>query len=552
MRLGANVHVAGQNRNFVRIKRPQNSLLDGEERSLADTEIRADLGGIEREAFSTMFSLDDITLEKGGENILASKGDLGQLLFSASAGLSDLSRQLLANRVNADGFYKTRGRSSQLSERTRAMTDAQKAADEWDAKWSDLCSACWLGEAPVLPDVDAVSGILHVLEKLASAIETRDGLIDRIEKMEKDNALFEASVFELCDSLEIRKTASLTELTRTIGDRIKAAERGLEQQENLSRDLARRREDERELLVTKEILDVQIAKMTGYFCCATLDEVEAFIDLSSKRQALRSSITELEQELVEITGANHIGDVEEKLASVNREELEGQLALLTPILEDQDRKCHDVFHERSTVQKAIDAIGGDSVVAEIEEQRRTILLEIEERAGRYLELRAGITAAEQALRLYRDRHRSGMMTRASDAFKTISRGAYTGVAAQPGKDGEVLIAVSANGGSKAADELSKGARFQLYLALRVAGYHEFVANRAPIPFIADDIMETFDDFRAEEAFRLFAEMAGHGQVIYLTHHQHLTEIARKVCPGVRLHDLESIQSTATLDGIAAE
>ncbi|MDR6667735.1 AAA family ATPase [Rhizobium sp. 1399] len=108
MRLGANVHVGGQDRDFVRIKRPQNSLLDREERSLADTEIRADLGGIDRDAFSTMFSLDDITLEKGGESILASKGDLGELLFSASAGLSDLSRQLLTIRGDADTFYKFR------------------------------------------------------------------------------------------------------------------------------------------------------------------------------------------------------------------------------------------------------------------------------------------------------------------------------------------------------------------------------------------------------------------------------------------------------------
>jgi hypothetical protein len=29
-----------------------------------------------------------------------------------------------------------------------------------------------------------------------------------------------------------------------------------------------------------------------------------------------------------------------------------------------------------------------------------------------------------------------------------------------------------------------------------------------------------------EAFRLFAGMAQHGQVIYLTHHRHLTDIAR--------------------------
>jgi uncharacterized protein YhaN len=122
------------------------------------------------------------------------------------------------------------------------------------------------------------------------------------------------------------------------------------------------------------------------------------------------------------------------------------------------------------------------------------------------------------------------MARASEAFRTISRGAYTGLATQPEEENEILIAVGANGGSKVSSKLSKGTRFQLYLALRVAGYHEFARSRRSLPFIADDIMETFDDFRAEEAFRLFAEMAQVGQVIYLTHHRHLCEIARRICP----------------------
>jgi len=130
-----------------------------------------------------------------------------------------------------------------------------------------------------------------------------------------------------------------------------------------------------------------------------------------------------------------------------------------------------------------------------------------------------------------------MMARASEAFKTISRGAYKGLATQPDKDSEILVAVGFNNTSKIASELSKGTRFQLYLALRVAGYREFAQSRQPVPFIADDIMETFDDFRAEEAFKLLAEMAEVGQVIYLTHHQHLCDIARGVCPEVRVHEL---------------
>ena len=69
----------------------------------------------------------------------------------------------------------------------------------------------------------------------------------------------------------------------------------------------------------------------------------------------------------------------------------------------------------------------------------------------------------------------------------------------------------------------------------VAGYHEFVGARTSVPFVPDDIIETFDDFRAEEAYLLFGEMAGVRQVIYLTRHQPLFEVARKACPSAQVH-----------------
>ena len=130
-----------------------------------------------------------------------------------------------------------------------------------------------------------------------------------------------------------------------------------------------------------------------------------------------------------------------------------------------------------------------------------------------------------------------MMTQASDAFTLISRGAYRGLTTQPGKDGDILVALSADGSSKLAADLSKGTRFQLYLALRAAGYREFAKVRPTVPFVADDIMETFDDFRAEETLKVLGEMSLLGQVIYLTHHDHLRVIAERTVPGVRIHKL---------------
>jgi uncharacterized protein YhaN len=59
-----------------------------------------------------------------------------------------------------------------------------------------------------------------------------------------------------------------------------------------------------------------------------------------------------------------------------------------------------------------------------------------------------------------------------------------------------------------------------------------------MPFLADDIMETFDDDRAAAAFAALAEMGRAGQVIYLTHHRHLCDIARRAVPGVPVVALE--------------
>jgi hypothetical protein len=85
-------------------------------------------------------------------------------------------------------------------------------------------------------------------------------------------------------------------------------------------------------------------------------------------------------------------------------------------------------------------------------------------------------------------------------------------------------------------------------ALRIAGYHELAKSRPPVPFIADDIMETFDDVRAEHAFGLLGDMAQKGQVIYLTHHQHLCDIALSACPGARLVDLRDLSSFGAESG----
>jgi uncharacterized protein YhaN len=423
--------------------------------------------------------------------------------------------------------------------RRRQIAAEQAALDDrdWIASWEKTCRACWLGQRPEVPTLATVRESLAVVAELPSALEQRTALADRIEKMEKDRQAFHAEVEALACELGIQVDDPILTVAQHVVDNVRAADQEQNRRNKLLEGLEEMRTTERALAETLAVHGQRKKTMTAFFGVSSLVEVaEKLVDLE-KRDDLQSQAERTAQEISEALRTSNIAEAEIILETADRRALEAELTTLKARFEDEDKRCHELFATRSHAIDQIEAIGGDAKVAEIEERRRTVLLEIEEGAMRYLRIRGGAAAAEQALGIYRERHRSSMLARASQAFQTISRGSYTGLAAHPERDGETLIAMSASGGSKAADQLSKGTRFQLYLALRVAGYHEFVRTHRTIPFIADDIMESFDDFRAEEAFRLFMGMAQAGQVIYLTHHKHLCEIAKSVCPAVRIHEL---------------
>ena len=98
--VGGQLELLGGPRDLVRRKKPAPTLRDLVGNPVPEALIQGDLGGINRDAYRTMFLLDDDTIEAGGKSILASGGQLGELLFSASAGLAEVGRHG-ADRVTA-------------------------------------------------------------------------------------------------------------------------------------------------------------------------------------------------------------------------------------------------------------------------------------------------------------------------------------------------------------------------------------------------------------------------------------------------------------------
>ena len=77
MRVDAVLEIAGRTQEFARIKRDNDGLLGPHDQPLSEPALGTAIGSIDRPSYTSMFSLDDDTLQSGGESILQSQGDLG-------------------------------------------------------------------------------------------------------------------------------------------------------------------------------------------------------------------------------------------------------------------------------------------------------------------------------------------------------------------------------------------------------------------------------------------------------------------------------------------
>jgi uncharacterized protein YhaN len=463
---------------------------------------------------------------------LPQHNDVPAMLAAGQAAL-DHAVDAAALRTSVDD------RRRELKSRERKLLDARLNDEKWSSEWRHACGTCWLGEKDVPPATAMVRETLEAIADLGSVLEKKAGLTDRVAKMERDQAQFRAEVEALAALIGLpSRPSDVIGLCQAVLESVADAARTRDRRQEIEARRLTEQEKARRLADDSATVQALAQQMTDLCNVGTLAEVDGCLRAIASRSDIASRLNAVREEILAAMQLETIEEAENVLDALDQGSLEAELIERKARYEDQDSRTRDLFAAKNKAEDRISAVGGDGSVAAIDAKRRTTLLIIEDKAVAYLKLRLGAAAADNALRAYRDRHRSSMMARASESFALISRGAYSKLVTQSSGGSEILIANGADGSSKIASELSKGTRFQLYLALRVAGYHEFVRAHAPPPFLADDIMETFDDFRAEEAFRLLAGMAGAGQVVYFTHHRHLCEIAKSVERTVTIHNLE--------------
>lgn len=145
MRIGAVLENGDDSLEVLRRKGNKDTLLGPEGSPLpgGDAVLRSFLAGADRAFFERMFSLDHWRLEAGGREILEAKDDVGQMLFSAGAGIGGLRERLGELAAEADDLWSP-GRRAKHRKFTIAETKLDEASKELReqtlsaAKWREL------------------------------------------------------------------------------------------------------------------------------------------------------------------------------------------------------------------------------------------------------------------------------------------------------------------------------------------------------------------------------------------------------------------------------
>ena len=432
-------------------------------------------------------------------------------------------------------------RADELDARRRALAGARDALEAWTREWRDALEGTGLSATDAEADVARLPRLRELGRAERDALELEgkvralDGALERFAEraaalgarlapIEHDAApLSPDDALALVAGLESR----LTEARRTDGlaaalrERVDAAAR--------ARDAARDA-----LAPTLARLDAARERCAA----ADVDALREAIRSAARRADLAERLEGVEASLRDALGDVDLDAALEGHAPAERDELAAERAALESRLGIERRELDERFVALRTGERALEHLDDGAAVAELQARRATILHEIETRGLETLRLRLGRLALEAGLNRFRERHRSGMMEHARRAFVALTDGQFADLRARPDDKGrERLVGVRSDGGTLDTDRMSTGTRFQLFLALRVAAWHEYADERAPLPFVADDILESFDERRTAAAFALMRDMARRGQVIYLTHHRHLAGIAHEAHAGVRVHEL---------------
>lgn len=459
-------------------------------------------------------------LEHLGENVV-SGAELAPVLARAelaeeSARKAEAVRETLSRRLEDLDLAREKARED--------VDRAERDWAAWNESWSALMVTLGVSEQSVPAEVE---DYLDVLQSCFSVLDKAEEVRKRCVGMERDMEVFAADVrlvagVLLPDDGRLEIPALVERLKQTLA------------QAQHEQAVARQREEEitqldREALelcaavegLERELTELRV--MSGASDNAGMARAE---QRSAQYQTLRGKLADVEEHLARIGQGQSLEELAALAGEQDGDALPGGIEALKGEVALVDREIRALSERVGQEKNELARMDGNGSAAVLHEESQNVLASLARMAGRYTRLKVAAFVLGREIERYRETHQDPLLGAASRIFSRLTLELFTGLRVELDEgDRPVLTGVRANGQRVAVEGMSSGTRDQLYLSLRLAGLELRSLRAETLPFIVDDVLINFDEFRSRATLRVLADMAAHTQIILFTHQQSVADMA---------------------------
>jgi hypothetical protein len=205
LRVGALVEADERSLEFRRRKGNRDTLMTGEGAPMpaGEAALGAYLGGADRRFFTRMFCLDHARLRQGGREILEAQDDVGQILYSAAAGVVGLREQIGKMNDEANAFWARRA-----SQRKYNLADERLKAAEYAVREHTVTASRWHDLRNTLDAASAAYGGIDTDIQTKSAEARKLTRIRRVCRHVRARAELNAAIEALGEVIALPENAS--------------------------------------------------------------------------------------------------------------------------------------------------------------------------------------------------------------------------------------------------------------------------------------------------------------------------------------------------------
>ncbi|WP_235913757.1 AAA family ATPase [Teichococcus coralli] len=458
--------------------------------------------------------------------------DLRALLAEAEA------RQRETRRTESDRARLQEQREAareSLAAAERALATAREQMAGWHADWKPL--AARLGRAPDEHPEDSAEA-LRLFEELAPIVREADRLAERITAIGAEIAAFTTRCSRLAEELGTAASRDPVAAARALGQRLQAARGAAERRTLLA---LQAEEAAASLAAGMRQAEADAAELRAVIAATGADSAEAAeerLDLSNAREHHENLLAEAQQEIFAGGDGLSLETLCREVEALAPEMMEAELLRAREALTAQQAAAEHAAADAAHAEAALQALSNETAFSRAVQDQQTAVTQAGETLENALLLHTASLMLELALGAAQEAGDDRLLRRIGATFALLTNGAYPSVTSREDEKGVAHLVIRRADypdEETLVDELSEGTRDQLFLALRLVAIEDHVAQGAILPFLGDDILQSFDDGRAAAAFHALLDFSRTTQVILLSHHQHLLDLARATLAPEQVH-----------------